>query len=205
MAKRPDQRYPTAGGVAGALRDAVTGAGAAGEGPVPAGRSRAWLAAAAAIAAVAAIVVVVALSRGDGGSGHSPTPSASGVAPGQPPPPSSVNRIDPATGAVTLTANGVIGLGATRTVDPSLAVGEGGVWALTWALSARPSLTAIDETTGAVRDRIAVSPTSFGGMALAVADRTVWFTGGDETGERVQDSTRPPWSHSLRSWSRGAR
>ncbi len=39
MAKRPDQRYPTAGGVAGALRDAVTGAGAAGEGPRPGRRS----------------------------------------------------------------------------------------------------------------------------------------------------------------------
>jgi serine/threonine protein kinase len=190
MAKRPDQRYPTAGGLADALRDAVAGAG---DGRPPSRwRTRAWLIAAAALIALGTIIIVLAVTGGNGDPGTSPT--ASGAPSGEAPVPASLTEIDPETGVAALSVPGISGLGATANADPSLAVGEGGVWAITWPLGGRPSLFSIDETTGAIRDRIAILPPSFGGAALAVGSRTIWFIGGEELGSvsRVNPATLDP-------------
>ncbi|HEY7660871.1 MAG TPA: protein kinase [Actinomycetota bacterium] len=180
MAKRPDQRYPRAGDLAAALR-ASLGDGGSPEAPAPRRSGRRWLPIAAVVAVlVLATGIAVATLGEDPPSGPTSTgPNPSAPAPGQPPPPGSVNRFDPATGAVTLTVPDVSGLEATAVVDPSLAVGEGGLWAHTWPpRGLNPSLIAMDETTGAVRGVIAIPAGIIGGTALAVADRTVWFTGG---------------------------
>ncbi|MEX2422082.1 MAG: protein kinase [Actinomycetota bacterium] len=192
MAKRPDQRYLRAGDLGAALRDAVTDEQPAAHRPRR-GRARGWIAVAAAFGVLMAAIAVVALTLGDRAAEPSPSasPSASGVPSGEAPPPGSLVKVDPESGAVSLTVPGMSGLGATRAADPSIAVGEGGVWLYSSSLTAGVFLSAIDEATGAVGDRILIQGVFGSGHALAVGSRTVWFSGETETRvSRINPATR---------------
>ena len=191
MAKRPEARYPTAGGVADALRDAVGGVETPGRpSPPPRRRPRARLVAAAALTATMTVVAVVALTRGDGEPGPSPSPSASAVVSGEAPSPGSLVRVDTESGAVNLGVEDLPGLSPTRRTDPSIAVGEGGVW-LYSASATGDVLTVIDDQTGAVVDRIIFGSVVTSGRALAVGSRTVWLigVGTDDRVSRINPAT----------------
>jgi serine/threonine protein kinase len=187
MAKRPHQRYARAGDLAAALRASLTGATiASGE---PRRRRRWWPAIAAVVAIAASAIAFVALTGGE----DSPGPTASTPQAG-PPPPNSVAEIDPVTGATMRTISDVTSFEPNTIADPVMAVGEGGVWVSTWPLHTDPQFTAVDAATGAVRDRITVPPSTFGGTGVAVGDRTVWFMGGERTGtvSRLNPATLDP-------------
>jgi tRNA A-37 threonylcarbamoyl transferase component Bud32/streptogramin lyase len=191
MAKRPDDRYATAGELSSALRDAVAGKQASEPRPFRP-RSRGRLAVAGALVAVAVMLAIVVLARGgdDPRSGR-PSPDAAASAL----PAGSLARVDPDTGEPTLETPGMPGLERTSDAAPTLAVGEGGVWlySLTEVGGFRGFLTDIDPETGEVRERLPVARIA-AGSGLAVGFRTVWFSGADDASRvsRINPSTYEP-------------
>jgi serine/threonine protein kinase len=191
MAKRPDDRYATAGELSSALRDAVAGKQVSESRPFPT-RSRGRLAVAGALVAVAVMLAIVVLARGgdDPGSGR-PSPEAAASAL----PAGSLARVDPDTGEPTLETPGMPGLERTSDAAPTLAVGEGGVWlySLTEVGGFRGFLTDIDPETGEVRERLPVARIA-AGSGLGVGFRTVWFSGADDATRvsRINPSTYDP-------------
>jgi len=139
MAKRPDDRYESAGQMAQAARDAIA-APAPGGGPTPRlPPKKVVVGAGVTVLVVAlAVVLVVALTRDGGRPSAAPSHPASTVAP---PPANSLVEIDAATGRVVRTIPNVDG---TR----GLAVGEGGVWALLPAQQQASFLLHLDASTG---------------------------------------------------------
>ena len=172
MAKRPRDRYASAGALADAVRQAVEGA------PVAARPQRlrprlGWV-----LAGAAAITLVIAggilLSRSDSPStGDGPTATVAAL------PLDSVAEIDPDSGMPAATVPGV-SLEGTGTrqgstgVSPAITVGEGGVWIVDAV-----KLTHVDPRTRSVEDEIRLNHSfTFGGVLPAVAAdfQTVWVT-----------------------------
>ena len=127
MAKKPPDRYESAGALATDVRRALGLAEGAGIGEPARGRgSRTFIAAIAALGAVVAIIVALSL-KGGGEAGPGPGASSSPTIVG--PPDRSVIEIDPSTGTISSTIPGLeIGVGLF--FRPCMAVGEGGVWVL---------------------------------------------------------------------------
>jgi hypothetical protein len=175
MAKRPDDRYRSAGELGEAVRDVVghEPAARAAEGQ-PTGRRRTVVGGAvAAVAAVLAIVIVSLAGR------HSSTPpsrpsttGAASVSPTgsvgpSPPPLNSAIEVAPAKGTVVTTVPDVVI--RTGGGNPRVAVGEGAVWFRT------SGIAQIDEQTGKLVKRIDVGGATFAtALSLAVGYRTVW-------------------------------
>ena len=128
MAKKPAERYESAGGFAADVRRALSSSDAAGIGGPPVGRRRRTIIGAVAALGVV-IVAVVALSLSGGGSdapgGQTGSPS---TAVG--PPIGSVVEIDPSTSTIASTLSGLQVDVGHSIIRPRMAVGEGGVWVL---------------------------------------------------------------------------
>jgi hypothetical protein len=180
MAKRPADRYATAGASAAAFKDATSG-----DRPPRLGRTRSkrkgWLAMAGAVIAVGVTATLLALLRGGddpGPSGPSPAAGASAL------PAGSLAKIDPETGQAFPTIPGVKGLARGDDVVNNLAIGEGGVWTYGVPDGEGPLLQHFDEATGQVLDRISLPLGGGGagipGIGVAVGSRTVWFSGAYE-------------------------
>jgi streptogramin lyase/predicted Ser/Thr protein kinase len=169
MAKRPVDRYATAGELAAALRDAVVG-----ERP-PEPRQirpskRGWLAVAGVLVAVGVALAIVALARGgDDPESAARSPAAAGSAL----PAGSLAKIDAETGEAALVIPDVAGLTRDADIRPNLAIGEGGVWMSVSSNPAYALLQHFDEGTGEVRARHTIPAAAH---ALAVGSRTVWFS-----------------------------
>jgi streptogramin lyase len=172
MAKDPEERYPTAGAFAGALRSAAGGVTAGRTIPAPTRRRRAtWIAGAAVITIVALGASVVVGTRGDGTKQEQTAPP--------PPPPNSVIEIDPERVAILHTVPDV----THPTCEPvRVAVGEGGVW-----VHAFPSVAAVD-LRARTTDSIPLHP-GFTENDIDVAGRTVWALTGS-TVSRINPATR---------------
>jgi serine/threonine-protein kinase len=174
MAKRPDDRYATAGEFARAARHAL--GVVSGEGDVvsehpPARRSR-LLAGAGALLVLAAITIFLA-TRG------SPAPGGTTNGPAGPPL-GSVIRLDPATDELAQTISGItVARGAGRI--SGLAAGEGGVW-----VGSQPNVEHIDPVSGDIRGTILVQ--SFF-VQPVVGFRTVWVMSQQGQLLRINPST----------------
>jgi tRNA A-37 threonylcarbamoyl transferase component Bud32/outer membrane protein assembly factor BamB len=198
MAKRPVDRYATAGELAAALKGVTAGDRLPRPGRTHSQR-KTWLAAAVAVIAVGVALTFVAFARGGGDPG-SGGPSATAAASALPA--GSLARIDPETGDASLPIPGVQGLGRDDDIQPNLAIGEGGVWISVWPDGDNPLLQHFDEATGEIRAQHQMklsSGSAFPGFGLAVGSRTVWFSGADD-GSRVSrinpatDEPLPPVS-----------
>jgi serine/threonine protein kinase len=189
MAKRPSERYATAGELAAALRGAIGG-----ERPATAARPRSTtrvrLAIAGAIVAIGVAIAIVTLTRSGGNPDESSRSSpsiGSGVLPAD-----SLARIDPETGEPSLVARDVPGLERGLPVDPNLAVGEGGVWLYSFAPRGFGAfLLHLDEESGEIRERVPFRFNFGSGVGLAVGSRTVWLSGVGEVTRvsRINPST----------------
>jgi tRNA A-37 threonylcarbamoyl transferase component Bud32 len=173
MAKRPVDRYTTAGELVAAFR------GATGGDRLPVlgrtrSRTKAWLAVTGAVIAVGVALAIVALTRGQddpGSGGPSPAAAASVL------PAGSLARIDPGTRDASRVIRDAPGLGRDADIRPNLAIGEGGVWMHVWPDGANALLQHFDEATGNDRGRLL---TQSAGSGLAVGSRTVWFNNNGE-------------------------
>jgi outer membrane protein assembly factor BamB len=179
MAKRPADRYVTAGELAAALKGAKAGARPTRPGRIRS-KGKVWLAVAGALVAIGVVLAIVALALG----GDDPTSGEpSGAAAASVLPPGSLAKIDPGTGEASVPIPDAKGLGRGATQD-NLAIGEGGVWLYGFPEDSGPLLQHFDEATGDLRRELQI-PWNFSanvpGLALAVGSRTVWFT---------QDATR---------------
>jgi len=141
IAKKPPDRYESAGGLATDVRRALGLAEGPGVGPARGRGSRTIFAAIAGLGAVVAIIVALSL-RGGGGPGPGPGPSSSPTIVG--PPLGSVVEIDPSTETI---ASAIPGIEISRGlfIRPCMAVGEGGVWVLDG-----PAVTHVDPDHGTV-------------------------------------------------------
>jgi streptogramin lyase len=175
IAKKPEDRYQTAGELAAAARLALE-SGAAGERhrSAPASRRR-WFVLPAAIVAVAvvmAVLLVLLIPRHKGSvPGASPTSpgvSASGHGAAGPTPLGSVIQLDPTTGNILTTTRDAVRF--TGGGNPRIAVGEGGVWAVNIEF-----LSHIEERTGRLETTIRTGAGGPGPLAVAVGARTVWI------------------------------
>ncbi len=157
MAKRPDERYQTAGELAHAARSAAAAEPTVATHPGRHRKRRLALIGALALGLLGILVVGAVLLRQ---SEPETTPRTSQGAP----PPSSVLEIDPTNGNVIRAIPGVDFVFGGTNAD--VAVGEGGVW----ALGNGSSLLCIDLQTASVTGTVDVG----GGTNLVVAFRTVW-------------------------------
>ncbi|MDP9342090.1 MAG: protein kinase [Actinomycetota bacterium] len=191
MAKKPGERYPLAGELARAARDAI---GPTREEP-DAGRPRSRRAALAAVgaAAVAVALAVILLTRG-GSTGESPgTTSPGSSSPSASSSPgfgfsSGVVALDPKTGAIrrAIPAPGGFRLGGLL---PQIVSGEGAVWT-----DPGTGVLRIDPTTG----RDLVVPLNVLIYDVAIGQGAIWATAGsdlvriDPATEQVVDRTSLP-------------
>ena len=156
MAKRPENRYATAGEMAEALRGSSR--------PRPGPRRRSMLIGLGAVLALLVVGIAILASRSD--ETGQPPPSAQGPS-ASTVPLNSLFQIDPATGAIVSELTSM-----PTSVDnrPQIEVGEGGVWILVG-----PNVVHVDPTDGTIVGTVNVS----GGTAtafdsIAVGSRTVW-------------------------------
>jgi serine/threonine protein kinase/streptogramin lyase len=156
MAKRPEDRFATAGEMAEALRD--------GSGPPPGPRRRSMLIGLGAVLALLGIGIAILASRS--GETGQPPPSAESPA-ARTVPLDSMVRIDPETGEIVSEPTSMPTASDNR---PQIEVGEGGVWVLTG-----PNVVHVDPTDGTIVETVGLG----GGTAaafdsIAVGSRTVW-------------------------------
>ena len=172
MAKRPRDRFESAGALADAVREAVEGApGAARPQRRRARLGRVLGAAAATITLV--IVGGVLLSLSDSpGTGDGPTATVAVL------PPNSVAEIDPESGtpaaAVPVSLEGTGTKQGSTGVRPGITVGEGGVWVIDAV-----KVTHVDPRTRSVEEELRLNRgfTLAGGLpAVAAAFQSVWVT-----------------------------
>jgi streptogramin lyase len=144
MAKRPDERYASAGALAEAAREALEETSAVSASRARAARPRPTKPLLAGIAAVlVAIAAAVALTRSSGG--HVSAGKSHGPA-GGPPPIGSLVEIDPASRRIERTFSGTtLNVPSRGAFVPQIAVGEGGIWVYD-----ANGLTRIDPETGSV-------------------------------------------------------
>ena len=181
MAKRPVDRFATAGELAAAFRDATTGDRASRFRDTRS-KTKPLLAVAGALIAVGVVLAILAIARSGsdpGSDGPSAEPSAL--------PAGSLAKIDPGTGDASRVIRDAPGLGRDADIRPDLAIGEGGVWMHVWPDGANALLQHFDEATGDDRGRL---QTQGAGAGLAVGSRTVWFsTPGEARVYRINPST----------------
>jgi streptogramin lyase len=160
MAKKPADRYESAGALATDVRRALGLAEGPGTGaPARSRGSRTVIAAIAGLGTVVAIIVALSL-RGGGGPGPGPGTSSSPTIVG--PPLGSVVEIDPSTGTIDSTIPGIetsFGL----FIRPCMAVGEGGVWVF-----GGPTVTHVDPDHGTVEEFRAPHQAAFPLRSIAV-------------------------------------
>ena len=169
MAKRPVDRYATAGELATALRGVTAGDRLPRPGRTHSQR-KTWLGVAGAVIAVGVALTLVTLIRGQddpGSGGPSRAATASAL------PAGSLAKIDAETGEVALVIPDVAGLTRDADIRPNLAIGEGGVWMSVSSNPAYALLQHFDEATGEVRARRPIPAVAH---AFAVGSRTVWFS-----------------------------
>jgi streptogramin lyase/predicted Ser/Thr protein kinase len=156
MAKRPEDRFATAGEMAKTLRG--------GSGPPPGRRGRSALISLGAVVALLGIGVAILASRG-GEAGQPPDPAQGPAADAVPL--NSLLQIDSETGEIVSEPTSIPAAPDSR---PQVEVGEGGVWVL-----AGPTVVHVDPTDGTI-----VGDVSLGGSigssfdSIAVGSRTVW-------------------------------
>lgn len=178
MAKRPSERYPTAGEFARSARQAV--GVTSGERKTVPRRVRGWGVVVGVLIAIGVTAGAIALFARDGSSGA----GADGTNTGSTAAGHSVVRLDPETGDVVQTVGGL-----SVRLEPyftnGLAVGEGGVW-----VGSVPNVVHVDPITGTIRATISVAGRpGVGGITLpAVAFRTVWVSTGPIL-ERINPAT----------------
>jgi len=170
MAKKPDDRYGSAGAFAADARRQLTRADGAGTGGPVRGRGSRAVIAAGAVLVVIVVAVLVAMSIG-GGETAGPTGQAT-TGPVEEAPLGSVVEIDPSTGVIVSTVT-ELDLDLPVGFGPAIAVGAGGVWVLD-----RSAVTHIDPESGTVVDRVPYpSAGRLGYMrAIDVGDDTVAIT-----------------------------
>ena len=176
MAKRPADRYATAGALAADFKDATAGDRL----PRTHSKRTTWIAVTGALIAVGVAVTVLALLQGeDDPSGpNRPSPPAASALPA-----GSLAKIDPETGRAFPTIPGVKGLARGDDVVNNLAIGEGGVWTYGLPEGEAPLLQHFDEETGEPVERFPTAQEpgcgpGIAGFGLAVGSQTVWFSGG---------------------------
>jgi serine/threonine protein kinase/DNA-binding beta-propeller fold protein YncE len=182
MAKKPEDRYQSAGELAAAARLALATKAVRERPPSALAPGRRRLVLPAAIVAVAVVIAVLLVllvprhkSSLTGGSPPAPGASASGPGAAGPPPLGSVIQLDPTTRKVLTTARDAVQF--TGGGNPRIAVGEGAVWAYVIQF-----LSHIDERTGRLEDTIYTGAGGPGPLAVAVGARTVWVPIGDYNG-----------------------
>ena len=184
MAKRPVDRFATAGELAAAFRDATTGDRAS-RFRNASSKTKPWLAVAGALIAIGVVLTILAIARsgGDPGSdGPSAEPSAL--------PAGSLAKIDAETGEAALVIPDVAGLTRDADIRPNLAIGEGGVWMSVSSNPAYALLQHFDEGTGEVLARQTIPAAAH---ALAVGSRTVWFSDlGSSSVSRIDPASYEP-------------
>jgi len=173
MAKRPSDRYASAGEFARAARH-VAGV-TSGERQAAAPRSprgRILLVAGALAAALAAAGLTLALSSGDDGTPPS-APAATGSLTNV------VQRIDPRTGEVVQSIGGINQKAENLRVS-GFAAGEGGLWVTNFA-----NLQHVDPVSGTVRANVSIQSPF---LTPIVAFRIVWIAT-DDAVERINPAT----------------
>jgi len=178
LAKRPGDRYDTAGALAADARAALAPPPFAPP-SAPVTRRR-WtvVAAGAAMIAILALVLALTLGRSHGRIGATPTTQPSveptTASPGPAIPVNSVLQVDPKTEQVERTVSGALrGDSGTNGGNPVLAVGEGAVW-VAWGSWVTP----VEPQTGQHPEPIVYTCQCAGpGQTIALGLRTVWLPG----------------------------
>jgi Protein kinase domain len=173
MAKRPSDRYPTAGGLARDARRAVGVSSGEREAVPrgPRGRTRLVIIGAVGLLVATALGVVALASRDDDGSTSTRPPAGSVT--------NAVRSIDPETGEVVQTIGGIVYKTENLRIS-GFAAGEGGVWVANFA-----NVQHVDPVSATVRARVHIDSPF---LTQIVAFRTVWV-GTDDTVERINPAT----------------
>lgn len=162
MAKRPEDRFPSAGALAAAMAGAMPGAST----DSSSGRRRTLLIAAASAVVAAAVVAALLVSLNHGGrSGAGPTsPPRSVVVP----PNNSVVEIDPRTGRIEATITGLV-QGVPGAPGLHIEAGEGAVW-----VDSAITVQHIDPETRKVVGQIQEEART---ATIAVGQGAIWLAG----------------------------